>query len=539
MIDVIVVGSGPGGANAAVPLVESGLNVLLLDVGAKDTRYTPLIPSETFRTIRETDDQQHRYFLGDDFEGVPFGKVGLGAQLTPPRRYVFTSGMSRMPTESSTFQLSESLALSGLGAAWGAGVFPFSEKELAGWPITRTDLDPHYKAVAARIGTTGGRGDDLEQWMGGYATMPPIDIDTNAETVLERYEQRRDALMREQFFMGRTPLAICTNEHRGRGPHRYLDMEFWADTDRSVYRPRFTIEELAPRRNFTYESRRFVRSFEESGEGVEVVAENVDSGELLTYRARALILAGGTTSSARIVLRSLGKYDQPVPLMCNPYTYVPGINVRMIGRQARDRRHSLAQITGVYAPPADEGLIVTQLFSYRSLLTFKLLKEAPVAYREALRMMQLLTSSFMILGISHDDSPSPARNLRLERRSDGTDTLVVNYELSAAEKSRHKRNEAKVIRFFRRLGCWPIKAVQPGHGSSIHYAGTFPMMAEGAELTCDRECRLRATRAVYLADGSPFPYLPAKGLTFTIMANANRIGALLADKLAMGGSAAA
>jgi choline dehydrogenase-like flavoprotein len=60
------------------------------------------------------------------------------------------------------------------------------------------------------------------------------------------------------------------------------------------------------------------------------------------------------------------------------------------------------------------------------------------------------------------------------------------------------------------------------------------MAADGGELTCNAECRLRATRAVYVADGSPFPYLPAKGLTFTIMANANRVGSLLAETLASG-----
>ncbi|MDQ3773348.1 MAG: GMC oxidoreductase [Pseudomonadota bacterium] len=538
MIDVIVVGSGPGGANAAVPLVEAGLNVVLLDVGADDTRYTPLIPAESFRTIREIDDQQHRYFLGDDFEGIPFGKLGLGAQLTPPRRYVFTSAASRMPTESSTFQLSESLALSGLGAAWGAGVFPFSEKELSGWSISRADLDPHYRAVAERIGTTAGRGDDLEQLLGGFSTMPPIEIDTNAEAVLHRYSSRRDTFAREGFFLGRTPLAICTEALHGRGPHKYLDMDFWADTDRSVYRPRFTIEELRPRPNFSYEGQRFVQSFTESAEGVEVTADNTESGARQTYRARALVLAGGTTSSARIVLRSLGRYTQPLPLLCNPYTYVPAVNLRMIGRPARDRRHSLAQLTGLYAPPGREhGMVVTQMYSYRSLMTFKLLKEAPIAYREALRVMQLLTSAFAILGINHEDTPSVSRNCRLERGADGSDRLVVSYQLSTEEESRHARDEAHVIRFFRRLGCWPIKAIRPGHGSSIHYAGTFPMAADGGELTCNAECRLRATRAVYVADGSPFPYLPAKGLTFTIMANANRVGSLLAEKLASSGVA--
>lgn len=539
MIDVIVVGSGPGGANAAVPLVEKGLNVVLLDVGEEDTRYAKLIPPESFRSIRENDTEQHRYFLGDDFEGVPFGKVGLGAQLTPPRQYVMTSAASRRATESSTFQLSESLALSGLGAAWGAGVFPFSEAEVAGWPISRAELQPHYAAVASRIGTTGGD-DALADELGEFTTMPPVELDTSAQVVLDRYTSRRDSFTREGFFMGRTPLAICTNPLRGRGPAAYLDMEFWADSDRSVYRPRFTIEELKPRPNFSYEQKRFVRSFAESEAGVEVTAENTESGALETYRARALVLAAGTTSSARIILRSLGRYGQSVPLLCNPYTYVPAVNLRMIGRPARDRRLSLAQLTGLYAPQGRAlGMVVTQLFSYRSLMTFKLLKEAPIAYREGLRMMQLLTSAFAILAINHDDTASALRHCYLGRGVGESDHLVVNYELSSEETARHVRDEAQVIRFFRRLGCWPIKRIHPGHGSSIHYGGTFPMAADGSDLSCDRECRLRATRAVYLADGSPLPYLSAKGLTFTIMANANRVGSLLAERLAAGGSATA
>ncbi|MEO7682446.1 MAG: hypothetical protein ABIU86_00790, partial [Gemmatimonadaceae bacterium] len=374
MTDVIVVGSGPGGANAAVPLVERGLKVVLLDVG-EDSRYANLIPAEPFRSIRENDTQQHRYFLGDEYEGIPFGKVGLGAQLTPPRQHVMKSGAKRLRTESSTFSLSESLALSGLGAAWGAGVFPFSEEEMAGWPISRADLVPHYAAVAARIGTTGGN-DDLSDLLGEFTTMPPVEVDSNAEAVLESYESRRDALRREGFFLGRTTLAICTEALGDRGPLRYLDMEFWADTDRSAYRPRFTIEQLKTRANFTYENKRLVRSFSETAEGVDVSVENTETGSGETYRARALVLAAGTTSSARIILRSLGRYGQPVTLMCNPYVYVPVLNAGMLGRPARDRRHSLAQISGLYQPADRErGIVLTQLFSYRSLLTFKLLKE--------------------------------------------------------------------------------------------------------------------------------------------------------------------
>jgi choline dehydrogenase-like flavoprotein len=66
----------------------------------------------------------------------------------------------------------------------------------------------------------------------------------------------------------------------------------------------------------------------------------------------------------------------------------------------------------------------------------------------------------------------------------------------------------------------------------MHYAGTFPMAADGGDLTCDSRGRLRPTRAVYVADGSVFPWLPPKGLTFNLMAHADRVGTLLGQRLA-------
>ena len=94
-------------------------------------------------------------------------------------------------------------------------------------------------------------------------------------------------------------------------------------------------------------------------------------------------------------------------------------------------------------------------------------------------------------------------------------------------------DERAVVRCFRRLGCLPLKTIRPGHGASLHYAGTFPMLPGCDDpLTCDGDGRLRATRAVYLADGSIFPWIPPKGLTFNLMAHADRVGKRLAKRLA-------
>jgi hypothetical protein len=315
-------------------------------------------------------------------------------------------------------------------------------------------------------------------------------------------------------------------------------MAYWADLDRSVYRPQWTLEELRRSSSFEYLDRRFVRAFTETEEGVRVTTVHADTGAEEAHESRAVVLAAGTVGTASIVLRSLGCYDTPVPLLCNAYAYVPTINLGMIGHTPRDRRSSLAQLTALLriarAAEHPERLVQAQLFSYRSLLTFKLMKEFPLGFRESLRVLRLLIPYFAVLGIHHTDRPGPGKRCVLRRGADGApDRLEIAYRPSAEEGRMQIEDERAVVRCFRRLGCLPLKTIRPGHGASLHYAGTFPMIPGSEDrLTCDTDGRLRATRAVYLADGSIFPWIPPKGLTFNLMAHADRVGTLLAKRLA-------
>jgi len=533
------VGSGPGGVNAAAPLVAAGCRVTMLDYGNEDRRYAALIPDRSFAELRRHDGQQHRYFLGDRFEGIPFGPVRVGAQLTPPRMHILADAADRVPVDADGFAVSMSLARGGLGAGWSAGVFPFSDDELRSMGMSLAEMQPHYDAVAERIGVAGDR-DDLDPFFPpSPSMMPALDIDANGEVVLARYRRVRRSLNAAGFFLGRPRVAACSRRHRDRGPYGYQDMDYWADLGRSLYRPQWTLEELLRSPHFTYVNRRFVRGFTEDDGGVHVQATHAETGAEESHDARAAVLSAGTLGTAWIVLRSLECYDRPIPLLCNPYAYVPTLNLGMLGRTPRDPRYSLGQLTGIVRLPGESARIAqAQLFSYRSLLTFKLMKEAPFPYRASLRILRLLMPHFAILGIHHADHPSPGKTCVLRRGAGGTggeDRLEIAYRQTEEERRSNEDDERTVVRFFRRLGCLPLKTIRPGHGASLHYAGTFPITSRDEPLTCDVEGRLRGTRAVYIADGSIFPWIPPKGLTFNLMANADRVGTLMAKRLAAAG----
>src|SRR5262245_19512654 len=277
MTDVLVVGSGPGGVNAAARLVEAGRRVTILDYGNRDDHYAGLIPRQPFTELRRADPEQHRYLLGEHFEGIPFGPVRVGAQLTPPRMHILADAAARQPVDAPGFAASMSLARGGLGAGWSAGVFPFSDDELADMGLSVAELQPHYDAVAERIGVAGNDA-DLERFLPrSPSIMPGLEMDSNAETVWARYQRKRGPLNAEGFYLGQTRLAVCTRAHRGRGAYDYLDLDYWADKDRSVYRPQWTLDELLGQPNFTYLDRRFVHGFTEVDERVVVEADEVDS----------------------------------------------------------------------------------------------------------------------------------------------------------------------------------------------------------------------------------------------------------------------
>lgn len=521
---IVVVGSGAGAVHAALALVERGASVLMVDVGHRDDVYTDQIPAKSFEQIRIEDPEQHRYLLGDDFEGIPLGPVRVGAQLTPPRQHISRGCPGLLPADSEQFQAMHSLALGGLAAGWGAATPPFIDGDMQGWPITRRDLQYHYDTVTERIGICGSPDDDIARFLGpSPGLLPPAPQDSNAQHLMRAYARKRFDLRARGFHAGHPRLAMATKPVGDRGPLRLYDMEFWADKDRAVYRPVYTLEELRRNANFEYRSDLLVEDFQRQPDGSIIVrARNLETGTTEEIPCAKLVLGAGAIGTARIVLHALRLYKRPVPILSNPYTYYPSLVWSRLGKATTDRRHSLTQMMIYQEVDNDPARLVQgQVYSYRSLLTFKLVKESPLPHRESIALMRLLQSYFVILGIHHADRPHGGKRLWLE---EGTlPKMRIGWRQSGAEISHRLESERLLVRNLRALGCIPIKRINPGDGSSIHYGGCFPMSAASKPLTTTPDGELRDALGVYIVDGAALPHLPAKGLTLTIMANARRI----------------
>ena len=83
----------------------------------------------------------------------------------------------------------------------------------------------------------------------------------------------------------------------------------------------------------------------------------------------------------------------------------------------------------------------------------------------------------------------------------------------------------RVKRFLRKLGV----VVPPGMahvrpmGASVHYSGTLPMTVDSQTRSITPLGKSRDFENLFFVDGTSFSFLPAKNLTFTLMANAARV----------------
>jgi choline dehydrogenase-like flavoprotein len=114
----------------------------------------------------------------------------------------------------------------------------------------------------------------------------------------------------------------------------------------------------------------------------------------------------------------------------------------------------------------------------------------------------------------------------LERDGAQQDTRLVMHYTPAPEQKQQMASALKTLRkALWRLGC----AVPPGMshvrpmGASAHYAGTLPMSKEKRPYTTSESCQSHDFDNLFIVDGATYPFLPAKNVTFTLMANAMRV----------------
>jgi choline dehydrogenase-like flavoprotein len=532
-VKILVIGSGPSGVHFALTALRKNHQVIMVDVGHR--RPETALPSEDFLGLKSRLRDPVGYFLGPSFDSVSLpGLNGEYYGLPPSKKYVFDRPEEFSIVEDGLTPL-VSFAAGGLAESWTGGCYPLNDHELVEFPFDYDDIAPHYSEVAARIGVAGGE-DDLSSCFPHHAHLSPmLEFDESGSLLLAAYGRRREKLSTKyNAYLGRSRQAVLSRAQGERQACTYCGRCLWGCPNGAFYTPSLTLRECLTYANFQYCPNAFASHFRLSPSGA---IEHLSSYDLKSrvktqYSADAYVLACGTLSSSNLVLRSIYKSRKEVirltGLMDNRQLLAPFCNFSMLGRPHNSKSYQYHQLAfGIKADAPDE-YVHGQITTLKAATTHPIFRGLPLDLRSAIGVFRQLRSSLAVLNLNFCDRRREENYLTLSeplQTASGWPAMTIHYRPSVDEGSILRKAHATARGFFRELGAPLIPGmahIRP-MGASVHYSGTLPMSAQKRQWAVSPECRSYDIENLFVVDGSVMPFLPAKNLTFTLMANAVRV----------------
>ena len=528
-----VVGSGPSGVQFARAALARGYAVEMIDVGYAAP--PAVLPEATFEDLRADLEDPGEYFLGTDFEGVLLpGRQEEFYGIPPGKDYALRQ-VPWLKNGTRGFEPKFSFAQGGLAELWTGGCYPFNDAELSAYPFDYAGLAPYYAEVAANIGINGAA-DDLADFLPVHdGLQSPLRLDEHSTRLLNRYSSRRDYFRnRLGCHLGRARQAVLSSDLGGRRACSYSGRCIWGCPGGAIYVPSQTLDECMRSPDFTYHSGYCVThfSYDDDGRITAVTASGADDGEVREFPVDTLVLACGTLGTSRIYLESVyrqtGETRVLPGLMDNRQLLVPFVNPGMIGRKYQADSYQYNQLAMGLETDLPAEYVHCLITTLKTATVHPVMDQFPLDLRTAVHMFRNMHAALGVINVNFHDTRRDDCTVSLEAGDDPSHSrLLMDYVPPGDEGRRIRAVMTRLKKVLRKLGC----LVPPGMahvrpmGASVHYAGTLPMSVTPRPMTVTPDCRSHDFHNLYIADGATFPFLPAKNITFTLMANACRVAA--------------
>jgi choline dehydrogenase-like flavoprotein len=532
---VVVVGSGASGVHFALTVLKKGYDCTMLDVG--NARPDAVNPGDTFDELRTNLRDPVSYFLGRNYEAMVHpGSEGEYYGFPPNKSYVFARPAS-FGFQASGFAPLFSFARGGLAETWTGGAYPLNEEELESFPFGFAGIKPYYDEVARRIGISGIEDDLAEFYPVHDHLMEPLRLDAHSERLLASYRKHKRHINKKlKCHMGRSRVAALSRARDGREACSYTGRCLWGCPSGAFYTPSITLDECRAYANFEYIPNLYVSHFKVDSKNRIRSAVAAPAGDDATpartaeIEAERFVLAAGTLSSSRIfmdtVRRETGRTIKLTGLMDNRQILIPFMNLGMAGEKYDSNSYQYHQIAMRFECGRPRQCFHALITTLKSALVHPIVQNIPLDLPTGLSIFRNLRAGLGIVNLNLSDSRRDGNFVTLEPDgAPGRTKLFINYSPPAGEKRLIKQAVRTVRRTLWRLRC----IVPPGMmhvrpmGASVHYAGTIPMSTDRGLNTTNENCQSNDFENLYFVDGTTFPSLPAKNLTFALMANAIRV----------------
>jgi choline dehydrogenase-like flavoprotein len=518
--DILIIGSGPAGINVAWPLVLAGKKVLMIDA---ETEAPKASPSGNIEMLRRQSNSW-KYLFGKDLNSMETDKDISPKFSTPLGKSVIKDNKNFFDIQSSNFINVRTSMSGGLSNIWGGFCSAFDSDDLKDYPISVQDLEQSYAEIAQRIGISG-KNDAMGKIHGsGYLLHTPVNLTKPAAHIYSNYSSSTSG---RDFILGLARNAVITENHSGREACNQCGLCLYGCSRKSIYNSAYELAALNSYPNFTYKNGLVAtRLLNTTQKNHCVQIQNHPP-----ISASKIVLASGTLNTTGMILDYTDCFEKELPLLTNPVAAMAFIVPKFIGSHFENKTFSLGQLSYKlalanshdYAMGVIYGGDALPLTTYARHMSFS--RPTAMQLSAALAPALLLTTAYLPGSYS-------SNTIRLEKSKNDLKRhkLIIDGSLNENAKKQLKNISLQLSKNLKKTGAYLIPGslnIAPP-GADAHLAGTIPMGGKG-ELSCSKDGELNISKDIYLVDGTSLSSLPAKHCSFTIMANAFRIGTHLAQ----------
>jgi choline dehydrogenase-like flavoprotein len=514
--DLIVIGSGPGGASLAQRLGPTGKRILLIERGD----YLPRSPANW---------DSQTVFVDGAYQTKEnwYGKDGKSFQ---PGLHYYVGGNSKV---------------------YGAALFRLRERDFEAvqhkdgispeWPLKYRDFEPFYSEAEKLFVVHGQRGEDPHE--------PPTSAPYPYPAVLHesRIQELNDSLSSEGLHPFHLPLGIKLDEKAGKVTPTSICIRCdafdgfpcllngKADAQVMCVDPA-----LAAYPNLTLLTNAYVSRLQTDATGRSITGVCVSrNGDREQYSADIVVVACGALSSALLLLRSAsdahptGLANKSGQVGCNYMRHNQSILMALLRNPNETVFQKTLAVSDFYFGADDWefplGLIQMCATSHADQIK----GESLPSWLEWLPEMPFdqMARHSIDFWLSSEDLPRPENRIFY----DGDRVILDLYENNMEA---HHRLKKKLEHYLGKIGAYPVlleRSLYLGKnipiGGTAHQAGTCRFGTDPATSVLDLNCKAHGLDNLYVTDASFFPSIGAVNPTLTIIANALRVAEHLRSRL--------
>jgi choline dehydrogenase-like flavoprotein len=514
--DLIVIGSGPGGASVAHRLAPSGRRILILERGD----YLP-------RSRANWDSQT--VFVDGAYQAKETWYGADGREFQPGLHY-YVGGNSKV----------YGAALLRMRAR-DFGEIRHADGISPAWPLPYEVFEPYYTEAERLFHVHGQRGEDPnEPPAGGPFPFPPVSHEPAIQTL-------SDGLRGEGLQPFHLPLGILLDEKDGRATPTSTcircdtfdgfpcPLNGKADAQVMCIDPTLRRHANVTLKTNAYVSRLHTDPSGHVVNGVEVERE----GRTEQYSADIVVVACGALSSALLLLRSAspahpgGIANGSDQVGRNYMRHNQSVLMALMREPNRTVFQKTLAVSDFYFGADDWeyplGLIQMCATSHGAQVRGEVLP----SWLEWLPKMPFdeMARHSMDFWLSSEDLPRPENRIRYDGERVILDVKENNMEA-------HRRLKKKLEQILGRIGAHPMlleRSLYFGKqipiGGTAHQAGTARFGVDPAVSVLDTDCKAHELDNLYVTDASFFPSIGAVNPTLTIIANALRVADVIGRRL--------